>query len=111
MENKKGREDLGLRILQNCQNELYSYFPYLDGAFAGLPYRPEDKAGTIGTDGEFLRFSPDFLIRTYAENPRSVLRGYLHILLHCLYLHPFYGEAFPVGEKKEKELWDLACDM
>ena len=61
MENKKGREDLGLRILQNCQNELYSYFPYLDGAFAGLPYRPEDKAGTIGTDGEFLRFSPDFL--------------------------------------------------
>lgn len=111
MENKKGREDLGLRILQNCQNELYSYFPYLDGAFAGLPYRPEDKAGTIGTDGEFLRFSPDFLIRTYVENPRSVLRGYLHILLHCLYLHPFYGEAFPAGEKKEKELWDLACDM
>ena len=34
MEDKqKHREKLGMRILQNSQNELYSYFPYLDGAF------------------------------------------------------------------------------
>ena len=112
MEDKqKHREELGIRILQNCQNELYSYFPYLDGAFAGLRYCPREKEKTIGTDGEFLYFSPVFLIRTYRENPRIVRRGYLHILLHCLYLHPFYGEAFLAEGKKEKDLWNLACDM
>ncbi len=110
-ETQKRRENLGIRILQNCRNELYSYFPYLDGAFAGLRYCPEEKAGTIGTDGEFLYFSPSYLIRAYGENPRSILRGYLHILLHCLYLHPFYGEIFPGGEKGDRVLWNLACDM
>ena len=112
MEDKqKHREELGIRILQNSQNELYSYFPYLDGAFAGLRYRPQEKTKTIGTDGEFLYFSPVFLIRAYQENPRLVRRGYLHILLHCLYLHPFYGESLFTEGKKEKDLWDLACDM
>lgn len=112
MEDKqKRREELGIRILQNCQNELYAYFPYLDGAFAGLGYRPQEETGTIGTDGEFLYFSPAFLIRTYRENPRLVRRGYLHMLLHCLYLHPFYGEAFFTEGKKEKDLRDLAWDM
>ena len=110
-EKQKRREDLGIRILQNCRNELYSYFPYLDGAFAGLRYCPDEKAGTIGTDGEFLYFSPAYLIRTYGENPRTILRGYLHILLHCLYLHPFYGETIPGGGKGDRGLWNLACDM
>ena len=110
-EARKRREDLGIRILQNCRNELYSYFPYLDGAFAGLPYRPREKDRTIGTDGEYLYFSPDFLIWKYRENPRSIRRGYLHMLLHCLYLHPFYGETFPPGEWKDRERWNLAWDM
>ena len=110
-EARKRREDLGIRILQNCRNELYSYFPYLDGAFAGLPYRPREKDRTIGTDGEYLYFSPSFLIRKYRENPRSIRRGYLHILLHCLYLHPFYRETFPPRGGKDRDRWNLAWDM
>ena len=38
MSNAEKQEILGKSILQNCRNELYLDFPYLDGAFAGLDY-------------------------------------------------------------------------
>lgn len=94
---------LGARILQNCRAELYSLFPYLDGAFACLGYSPR-RDGSVGTDGTRLLFHPPFLLRLYRQSPAAVRRGYLHILLHCLFLHLFHKSAEP-------RLWDLACDM
>lgn len=100
--------DLGVRILANCRNDLYREYPYLDGAFASLTYRAI-KEGKIGTDGEFLYFEPIFLMKMYAENPEKVRKGYLHCLLHCLYLHPFY---MPKTIKEQDEnFWNDACDL
>lgn len=102
------RELLGKRILQNCRNELYLDFPYLDGAFASLGYQKEDRIATIGTDGETIYFNPDFLIQNYMQNPGSVRRVYLHILLHCLYLHLFRK---PQSQDEEaKQAWNRECD-
>lgn len=94
---------LGIRVLQNCRNELYSLYPYLDGAFACLGYSPRE-GGTIGTDGARILFDPPWLLRLYRDDPAAVRRGYLHVLLHCLFLHPFQRTGEP-------RLWDLACDM
>ena len=96
--------DLGVRILENCRNELYRYFPYLDGAFASLPYQAVQKKG-IGTDGEFFYFEPAYVIKKYREKPEQVKRGYLHILLHCLLGQVFTGDDF------DKKIWNLACDI
>lgn len=104
-EKESRQSDLGLRILQNCRNELYSFFPYLDGAFACLACRSDKAIPGIATDKETLRFSPAFLTKAYGTSPAAVRRGYLHILLHCLYLHIFRGETY------QKRQWDLACDM
>ena len=102
------RTDLGVRIWINCRNELYQYFPYMDGAFASLPYQAvsEDK---IGTDGNFLYFSPVSLMKQYQRSPEQVCRGYLHILLHCLYGHPWSQEG--TLDEGKKRYWNLACDM
>ena len=94
---------IGTEILKNCRNEWYSHFPYLDGAFASVAYAPVTK-GTVETDGDKFYFYPEFLLKKYVENPPAVRRGYLHMLLHCLYLHPF-------REQPEDELWNMACDM
>ena len=94
--------DLALQVLHNCRNELYSLFPYLDGAFAALPPAPGE-ANPMGTDGTRLLFSPKSVISAYAADPAVLRHGYLHLLLHCLFLHPFETNASP--------LWDLACDM
>ena len=95
--------ELGGQLLQNCRSELLSLFPQLNTAFTSLPFDPEDTGAGIETDAASLRFSPAHLIRLYARCPAAVRRGYLHILLHCLYLHPF--------QPRPPVMWDLACDM
>ena len=47
MSDKKDRDFLGKKILQNCRNELYLDFPYLDGAFAGLEYEADSSITSI----------------------------------------------------------------
>ena len=98
------QEELSLRILHNCRNELCDIYPYLDGAFACLGYRSQEERG-FAIDGENLYFSPSDLLRLYGKEPARVRRGYMHVLLHCLYLHIFRPSDVEPG------LWNLACDM
>lgn len=95
--------ELGIRIFQNCLVELLSMFPQLDTAFAALGCLPDAGTAGVGTDGRVIRFRPADLLRRYRECPAAVRRGYLHMLLHCLYLHPFM--------ERDGRLWDLAMDM
>lgn len=96
---------LGIRILESCRDSLYGFFPYLDGAFASVSYAPELGMRGIGTDGNVFYFQPKFLLSRYLEDPQAVRRGYLHMLLHCLFLHLFREKG------RDRELWGLACDM
>ena len=95
--------ELGIQILQNCMVELLSLFPQLDTACTALGCFPDPDGSGIGTDGRIIRFSPPELLRRYQDSPAAVRRGYLHMLLHCLYLHPF--------SERTGCLWDLAADM
>lgn len=94
-------EDLNSRILTACRTELCGLFPGLNGAFACLPQRPGEK---LGTDGQFF-YAPEKLTALYAQNPASVRRGYLHMLLHCLYLH------IRLPDRVDRDAWALACDL
>lgn len=95
--------DLGVQIFQNCLAELLSRFPQLDAAFAALPCIPDETVSPAATDGAAIRFSPRQVLRLYRDDPGHLRRGYLHMLLHCLYLHPFGGQT--------GRLWDLAADL
>lgn len=99
------KEKTGTDILKNTRNQLYRLFPFLDGAFASVSYVPSAETDTIGTDGECFYFAPDFLLSTYMDCPAAIRRGYLHMLLHCLYLH-----VLPETHR-DTALWNLACDM
>ena len=96
------KTDLALQVLGNCRNELYGLFPYLDGAFAALPPLPGGTT-SIAADGSHLRFAPPWVVAQYAADPAVLRRGCLHVLLHCLFLHPF--------THPRPKLWNLACDM
>ena len=102
---ERRQEELGIHILENIRNELYYYFPYLDGAFACISGKGSEQTGTIGTDGAFFLFSPEYLLKLYVKKPEAVRRGYLHMLLHCLYLHLFRED------QEDRRLWNLACDI
>ena len=89
------------KVLIACRTELCQLFPALNAAFACLPFRP---GGSFGTDGSWL-YAPDSLIALYARDPAALRRGYLHVLIHCLYLH------LQVPDRVSPEDWGLACDM
>lgn len=97
------KEKLIVPVLSACRTELRRIFPGWDLAFAWLsPEISEDIR--FGTDGTRLYGSPE-IVPMYAEFPERVRRGYLHTMLHCLFLHI----APPVGADRER--WDLACDI
>ena len=103
---KKGQmEALGTEILKNCRNELYRLYPSLDAAFGLVMTQPSDRTGSMAGDGRFFYFSPEFVADRFVTDPPLLCRGYLHMLLHCL-----FGHIFP-EQGVSRRIWDLACDM
>ena len=42
----RNQEEVGIHILENVRNELYYYFPYLDGAFACISGKGSEETRT-----------------------------------------------------------------
>lgn len=105
-ETSRKKQRLCVEILQNCRNELYHYFPYLDGAFASVGYLDNKEEPGIAVNGTDILYRCDDLLKQYLELPVSLTRGYLHMLLHCLFLH-----IFPEQTGMDRNRWNLACDI
>ena len=104
MEQNEKKTALCGEIIRACRTELCDLFPYLDGAFASLPWKESRRRGFC-VDADAAAFFPDDLIRLYARSPNAVRRGYLHMLLHCLFLHLY------APDRANGRLWNLACDI
>ena len=85
---ERRQEELGIHILENIRNELYYYFPYLDGALPAFPGRAQSRPELL-EQMELFCFFPGISSEALCKKPEAVRRGYLHMLLHCLYLHLF----------------------
>lgn len=96
---------VGTNILQASRNELYLSMRFLDLALSGLRYEMNLSSMYIGTDGEKILFNPRYLVQRYLCDRVLVNRAYLHMVLHCLFRHPFHLNG------REEELWHLACDI
>ncbi len=97
------KEALCRKVMIACRTELCQLYPALNIAFACLPLLADGQI-SFGTDGSILHVGEN-LIAMYAENPVKLRRGFLHTLLHCLYLH------IALPDRVDPELWGLACDI
>ena len=95
------------QIMKKIRNQIYALFPFLDGAIASLPAVPgiddsikNDSDPGIRTDGEKIYYSPEWVYEKWKQDPCILRRGYLHMVLHCLYFH--------VWDSGEDE--DILCD-
>ncbi len=96
---------IGTNILSASRNELYLSMRFLDLALSGLKYEMNLSSLYVGTDGEKILFNPRYLVQRYLSDRVLVNRGYLHMVLHCLFRHPFHLN------ERDEELWHLACDI
>ena len=102
---ERRQEELGIHILENIRNELYYYFPYLDGAFACISGKGSEQTGTIGTDGAFFLFSPEYLLKLYVKSRRQC-EEVICICCCTVCICTFFQE-----DQEDRRLWNLACDI
>ena len=98
--------ELGGEVLAESRTELMMAFRFLDTALWHLPYRADEGfAAAIDTDGTAVSFGPLPLLARYMGEPHEVVRDYLHLLLHCVFRHPFDTDH------PDATAWSLACDI
>ncbi len=102
---KRELESEGNRILALSRRRLYISLRFFASALEALAPKMNANVKTVGTDGVTLYFRTPGLVDLSDENENLVNRAYIHMLLHCLFYHPFRGE------KKDEELWKLSSDI
>lgn len=84
---------IGTDILSASRNELYLSMRFLDLALSGLRYEMNLSSLYVGTDGrKDIDLTPRYLVQRYLSDRVLVNRAYLHMVLHCLFRHPFHPE-------------------
>lgn len=98
---QKKKEKIAVEILNIARSSLLVNMRFLSAALIKLELEPYQ--GTISTDGEKVYFDPDHIIELYKSGKEETVRAYLHLLLHCLFRHPF--------SLADRRFWNLACDI
>ena len=108
-------QQIGREILGICRDELYFSMRFLDVALSSFVYTMDAGVSPFGTDGYHMYFHPRELGGLYRENRILVNRGYLHMVLHCIFRHIWKtgGNRGSAGGGAEdgKRLWNLGCDI
>lgn len=97
--------EIGEKILSSSRNELYVSMPFLDNALSGLSYEMNLSTLYTGTDGIKILYNPRYLTDRYLSDRVLVNRLYIHMILHCIFRHPFHKN------KRDSELYNIACDI
>ena len=96
---------MGGEVLAVVRSGLYLDFRFLDQALSALTPTADERCGVLATDGTILCYQPSALLRLYQKNPKYLNRLYLHTVFHCIFRHLW------LRGKRDKRLWDLACDI
>jgi predicted metal-dependent peptidase len=98
-------EEMSHKILSFLRDEIYMELRFLDIALSALEPKADNNLKTFATDGTYLYYSTEQLLRVFESNAAYLDRAYLHTVLHCI-----FGHLWICG-KRDRKLWDLACDI
>lgn len=98
-------EEMSEKILSFLQNEIYLELRFLKPALSALTPKPDGNLQTFGTDGVFLYYSAEQVIRVFQSNSRFLDRAFLHTILHCIFSHLW------IAGERDARIWNLACDI
>ena len=95
--------ELAEQVMQLSRNAIVMNLRFMDMAVFRL--RPEPSDATLATDGRYLFYGPEHVLRRYMRNEALPARDYLHVLMHCVFRHPY------IDTLVDRRLWDLAADI
>ena len=95
------QEQVCQEILLYCRSQVCLHLRQFDLGMSRFFYRENAAIPTLATDGKALFYNPDYLLKQYRATPIPLQRGYVHLLLHCLFDH-----LFPAGTgRKAIGIW------
>ena len=97
-------EEIAKKCLNLVKNNWYFKYRALSPAIYRMPTNFMPGTGIFGTDAYEVFVDPIGVILAFKEDSARFSRKFLHMLFHCIYLHPFLPE-------KNKDLWDVALDI
>lgn len=97
--------EMSVKILDFVRNEIYLDLRFLKIALSALVPKAEESLASFATDGNFLYFSSEQVLRVFRTNARYLDRAFLHTILHCIFSHLW------IGGSRDRELWHTACDI
>ena len=103
MDVNKEEDGLANEILDYSRNKLLVNMRFLDMALSYHKRVAYD--GSFATDGKAILYNPNYILRLYKNSQEEMARAYFHVILHCVFMHPFIGPSI------DARLWNLACDM
>lgn len=95
--------ELAEQVMTLSRNAIVMNLRFMDMAVFRLRAEPADT--TLATDGRYLFYGPAHMLRRYMRDEALPARDYLHVLLHCVFRHPF------IDTLVDRRLWDLAADI
>lgn len=98
-------EEMSQKILRFVRNELYLELRFMEIALSALKFRGVDGLSALATDGTYLYYSTEPILRIFQKNSAFLDRAYLHSVLHCIFRHLW------IFGSREKRVWSLACDI
>ncbi len=105
MEKEAKISALAGQVMGVARDDILVHLRFFDRALAGLGLKERKNIGCFAADGSTCFYDPVYVLKCYQENPKSVTRTYLHLLLHCIFFHQFQYERL------DKDRWDLAADI
>ena len=82
-------DNAGKEVLNAARNELYIEMRFMGSALNSLGYEMDLTTTTVGTDAVDIRFNPSYVLRLFMEEPGKLNRTYVHMLLHCIFMHMY----------------------
>ena len=95
---------LAAQAMTLARNHIVMRLRFMDMAVFRLRPAPADT--TLATEGAHLFYGEKHVLRRYMRvEQQGLARDYLHVLLHCVFRHPF------IATLVDQSRWDLACDI
>lgn len=104
-EKQKNMERLAAQVLSLSRDSIVVNMRFMDVALAKLIPVCKPDLNCVYCDGAHLYYDPVVILRSYREEPSSIVHLYMHILFHCIFYHRFQYE------KVAQEDWNLAVDI
>lgn len=100
-------EAIANKCLKQIKNKLYFQYKALSPVIYRMPVSfVEPGLSVFGTDANQVYADPMDVILRYKKSQDELSRTYLHMLFHCIYLHPFAQQ-----KNIDAGVWNVALDI